>query len=852
MRFGTLGLAAILGLVMGAPLVAQDDPMADVGIGAPRTTLAYMVTRPRTMMAIAGHNGVKYSWMPERPKAPAEGEPEEMQGGDMKLMWMASDTFLPLFETSSRLDVVLVDVSTGGPRMYLDLTLAANAKVELVPEWLAELDKEAEELTITDATFHGIATKRYSFGEGMPDIYAFVREGHLYVCAFDSVAEGLCNGFTNGSRDGESLAESTTFKSWYRNRKGTAIDVWLNAREFRRWVDRGEGALPPAGRQLYEDLDALLQLRTWTQFTLGLDYDVTQGRMQLDVDIVSRKEIPLFEKTQFTSKSFATIGKYAPEGSLAITGFQMGDLNGLIERMTEDFDRIGASVMKLEQEMRPRGRPDQFPMPEGEGFPEDKGEVPPMPPMPEKGDGGMRSMQEPGMGGGEDDGEPKAGTASKPFSDMMAELKEQLAELGTTPQELFAVFDGSFLVGVRGQEKSPWGDLELFSENQAFFVLGLKDSAKFIAIMNKAMAALGESNPDGGSPIQAIKVGELPGFLFEGRGPALVVTKDALLVSLTGNFEDPNGSMAAMIASSTKPSPTDAAVVGRLARSTATMVLGFDIYRAMIEKEEDQLAATKKLSTDARPNFDPSIKPYVKPGFAVSAALNMDAKSLNFKVVLTGIHMDKMIELAMTSSGGMPPAQNGYFYADSQLNQLFGKFHENFINKGEALPKALDEAVKAGKLRRMYLQSPNDPRFEGAAQLNWFPGDMVDNEEFQAPQNAIIKANEAKDFISYTLVPGADLTKIDGSYILVYETEANTAGGRMVLYTNGMTGWLHADVWEKAMELVKAGKPIPAPEGFNPWGKGFPDMPPMPNGDDMPGGEMPPAPDGDKPTDDGK
>jgi hypothetical protein len=788
-----LTLAAMV-LSLAVPILAQESPMADVGQGAPRETLAYIVAKPSTMMAIAGWSDGNFVWWPEQPAMPELPEGMEMPKDPSQA---AMETFLPLIKEAKRVDLALIDISISGPRMYIDVTLADDAEVDLAPEWLRELAEDSEgALTISPARMHGIEMTRYSMEGSEFPIFAFVRAGHMYVCISDTAADQLASGLTRGPLEAGSLAELSRFRDWYGARKNAALEVWFNAHELRRWIERGEGVLPEDFRNLISEVDRNLELRTWTQLTLALDYDPDQKTAGVDLDIQSRRKIPLFEKAGMTPASFEPLSRWLPGNTVGLIGFQFGDVNGIIERLGDDIDSV-LNMLNQQAEARREAweqgwGEESFP----EGFPE-----------PERDGGGMRQQ-------GPDSG-PKG-----PFSGAIAGMDEQLSEIGTSSKELFATLSGSVIAGTL----RPDGDAGYtFMEDGAKIIaIGVKDHDKLHAILVKAMAKANEEDEGMASNTP------LPGFsdawIMNGQGIIVALANDALVITVAPGDD---GTALEVISSlptrGTSGTGTQSAALrghlSGLARSTSTMILGVDIYDAMRGSELQAIENSRQLSIYARPYSGKPVDEFVGPGFGVAVSASMTENSFSISARFNRIQIDRLFKMAGNMGGGWDPKHG---YAESQLQQLFGEIHERYTNQGKPVPASVDAMVADG-IHRSFFQNLSDSRFEGGDAVSWFiPPSMLDSDWYAGdPAVAAIKANAAKSFSSYTMVPNAAFSNFGAPVIVLYETEANTHGGRTVLYSTGQTGWLHDSVWEQAMALTKEGKPIPAP---SPWGD-FPGFP---------------------------
>ncbi len=810
-----LALVAIA-LGLAVPVLAQDLPMADVGQGAPRETLAYVVAKPSTLMALAGWDDGKFIWWQEEPVMPDMPEGMEPPKNPAKA---AMDTFLPLIRDAKRVDIAMVDVATAGPRMYIDVTLAEGATVEFAPDWLREIAEQSEgEFTITPAKLHGIDAYKYTVGDSFFPLFAFTHAGHLYICISDTAADQLASGLTRGPIE-SSLADFSRFKEWYSSRRDSSIEVWFNAYEIRRWVERGEGVLPEDIRELIAELDKNLELRTWTQLTFGLDYNPEAQTAGIDLDIQARRNIPLFEKAGFKGASFAPLARWLPSGTVGLVGMQFGDINGLIERLGPDLDSFAKTM-----EDRERAKRDAW---EREwGGPEDG--FPPMPPQPE---GGPDRQEGP---------EPKQ--PAGPFSAMLMQLDEQLAEIGVTSKELFATLTGSVIAGTVRPEGD--GGYTFMQDGGQVVAIGIKDHDKLHQILVRGMAKLNEENEGEVTPMPI--PGFTDGWLFTNSGVMVALSKDALVtVIYQGDDESAVALMRTLPGDSTTTGTGGADLrgpLGELARSTSTMILGVDIYDAMRGTELLQIEDSQALSVYARPFTGTPIDNFVSPGFGVGVSATMTEKSLSFSVRFNRVQVAKLYQMAGSLGGGW---DNKHNYAESQLQQLFGEIHQKYTNQGKPVPADINQLVADG-IHRAYFQNISDSRFENAEHVGWFvPPSELDAEWFAGdPAVAAIKANATKDFSSYTLVPNAAFSNFGAPVIVMYETEPNTHGGRVVLYSTGQVGWLHNNVWEQAMALTKEVKPIPAP---SPWGDfpgmdDFPEEFPGEDGGEMPGeggGEMP-------------
>lgn len=804
-RYLCAAMAALL-MLMSAPLAAQSTELPDVGVGAPRTSLIYIIARPKMLMALAGHDGKEYVWEKELQKQLGGDMPEDMpeearRGSPSQLVKAAMESVLPLLENSTRIDIALTDVSTGGPLMYLDITLAQDAKVELTPDWVKQLAEQSEgEFTHSPVTIAGLKGVRYNAGRrGQMTIIAFEHKGHLYLCSADSVAQELADGLMNGSKEGESLQELERFRSWYFNRKGSGFEMWINAHEFRRWLQRIDGGLPEEIMAAYDEVDKLIELRTWQQFVIGLDYDTRYGVISHDVSIETRRPLPLFEKAQLKAASFGPIGKYVPESAVGVTGVQLGDVNGMIGRLRADLDRVLEKFIEMD------------------GGRERSAEA--VPAVPDD-DGRFRTPQ--GME------EEKQG----PFSQMLAELDSQLAEVGLSRTELLGAMTGGALAGVVKPANADEG-YRFGQDTPMLFVLGLKDREVMIKALENVMASAKEQGSD-----RLVAIDTENGRLFYETAhctSALLVTEDALLIAQLNSWpEDENDKTCInLIDSMVNAAKTDKqmqGVVGDLLKGTSTFFFGADLYSIIKGAEDIDRSESARLDRYSRPNFAKPAASFLDPGMALTGVVTITERRIDFNVKLHKTWVPKLIDMAIASSKRHDPRME---YAQQQLGTLYAHMQNSYVMGNQPLPSTFAAMLAEGTIHKTMLQSPFDPQFENSASLQWFPGaGAMEPEMDDIPDARIVRAAAEKGFVSYTLVDKPDL-KAHGKWLIAaYETDANTAGGRLVLYSNGNVGWLHASVWEQALKLAAAGKEIPSRYSWESEPSEAEDMPPFPGDDD--------------------
>ena len=296
-----------------------------------------------------------------------------------------------------------------------------------------------------------------------------------------------------------------------------------------------------------------------------------------------------------------------------------------------------------------------------------------------------------------------------------------------------------------------------------------------------------------------------PVYAFAGKGKLLLASDAALLV-LVESAESCDRVLGEMLDASA--TGTSSPLLQEVLRKQSTFTLGVDALSWLDWKLDEQTSESRILSAYAKPLwFNPAdVRKLLSDGVAASLTFGVTAKSFHFDLEVRGANVADTIKAGKLAS----TRDARFYYAESQVEALAQAIRTHANSSGKS-PTSFDQLLESKAIRLAHIQSPFDPRFEGSAKLSWFSSYRLEDDSMKEdPEVLVVLAAEKKGFQSYTLVKTLPETLPEGWNIVAFETDANTAGGRMVAYANGRSGWLHAEVWPDALKLIAANEPIPA------------------------------------------
>ncbi len=789
-------LCALALCASNAPLQAQDTeyPVTDVGRGAPRTALMYGILSPESLLALSGL---------DQEKPVEQNFIQQMFGPEAGKI---TEFFVQTLEPASRLDLALIDVSTSGPRVYLDITLKPGQSVDLKPSWLQE------ELGIKpeDGEINGIPLVRYTIDRDLPELYAFSHQNHLYICFFESVVQDLCRGLSRGLEEGESLAEQSRFREWYATRSNADIELWVNAYELRRWVER---VLPSDSSESYEQADGAIDLRNWKQFVLSINH--RSENFDIELKLESRKDIPLLKELALPQGNFARFDTLLPAETILVAAGNIGEPAPLWQRVQDDLDSLSQLLLPIFE--GPGRNYDKYD--EDEKWDEIEPEA------PEKwedekqaGPGDEKWEDEKWEDEKWEEEEWQENEREAPSLEEMVEFANEVLEpLGLDFESSLELFEGSGVFGMTSKLSD--------SEPQEESRMAEKFPLPFFALLpihkvEKITEALEQLLEEGGEEFNLKKEDTYHYYTFEAEGFYGIVYphQDLLLLALSTSPEE-SLELFQIIERKRNAAGISASPFSPLLQESSQMTFGIKLGQLLQDYKTLDQQKLKKFSAYIDPH-DCAKTPFSLPKESASStstlgfSLDTTPKSLRFKLSTTGLSIVEGINSWLALESG--PADRLY-YASSQLENLYEKINYEFRYEEDRFPASFDELLEAEVIRLAYLQSPFDARFVQGAIPYWFTGDGLDDEWYQEEEGiAEVLASEAKGFRSYAMVPAniweqaSELSYDENDRVIViYEEKANTFGGHMVLYASGRFGWLHKSNWEQAKALIAQGKPLP-------------------------------------------
>jgi len=847
---GALGFC-LLALACAMPLGAQTaaGERASVGQGAPRSTFAYVSANPQKLRALAGHDGERFTWMP------AEGEGDMPPEARQMIEYINSIFENASHLDMAMIDGRISDEGPM-PAMYMDFTLQAGFTPDVQPEFFngpveeGMLEITVEEINGTMVNRYRIMERKYNYdawdekdwdkgaeakpaeggphedsddgagseerqmgpddgmdgeGEDMPeepdytlepvlDIYTLQQGNHFYVATFYSVIERLVRGLGGSDLDGESLADFRRFAQWYNGeRTGAAVEVWINAYELRRWVER----VQPGEMKSINDLASPeLDMRNWTQVVMTMDYDEAARDSSMSISVASRKPIPALEKLNFPVRP-NMLARYIPDGALAVGGMHFGDPTGLYARIKEDLREIVNTQAEAD-----RKRQAEWEAEERRWEEEDS--------SPKEGFGGgdkeERQMgpDDPGM---DEPMGPDDEMEGDDFDRAIEELNKNLGEMDADLDTVLEIFNGSMAGFWDRALPGIDNDMEPGDKQPIGLVLGLRQRQRLIDLVENFIGQQALENPDR-EFITRYKLNGLPGYQVEDDF-SFVVAEDAMLCAFHRNQDRARDTLTRMVNQAASGQAGDGASV---LKSVASGVFQLNIGKMLHGKREIEVANSTRLHPDAEPMEEDSPANHIDPNANFTFSLTHDVTSFTFSMKAHALNFGTAIDMGMIASEW----DQRESYARDQLYDV-GNALQEYSYANDSYPESLDVLLESEAIRLAHLQSPYDKRFENSDQLSWFNGHGLDDEWNDGdPSAEAARAAEKKGFVSYTYV-GAQAMGESDFKIAIYQTNADAQGGRYVVYANGQVGWLHDAVWGEALEHIKNNTPIITEDEYYDW-----------------------------------
>ncbi|MCF6228803.1 MAG: hypothetical protein L3J82_09115, partial [Planctomycetes bacterium] len=411
----------------------------------------------------------------------------------------------------------------------------------------------------------------------------------------------------------------------------------------------------------------------------------------------------------------------------------------------------------------------------------------------------------------------------------LEKFDEMLSEYGTSRDGILNTLGSEVIVFLttnsdRAMASSSDGFGSVMSTGTLGIIIGIKD----VAALKTILASAREKDAEG--VFKGFAEVGYQGFMFnvsEERPYGYCITKDALLVCVPMGVEEENAAPAviaglqAMAEASTKTSSASDSFV-----SNCSKFLEVDLGTIFKLGAEIEKASTEALDRNARPESgDNPLTEVTDLMLSFRLKEYKDGAEVAFQV--SGLpDFGKLLDMTVGGGDGDDSyaQQNAFDYGESNLNTVMDALTE-YVNAG-GTELDLDQLIKDGKLRAGALQSPFDKQWTGdIAKLQWTTLSQVRRDkdgnldEWVDEEAALmIEANEKAGWRSFKLNEGDLLgwmKDYKAGFIVAYQEKPDSMDGHLVLYADGMTGWLHKGVFAKALELNKKGEPVPAKDEWD-------------------------------------
>lgn len=856
-------LASLTLVACAATLSAQSDP--GPGDLIPRSgTIAYLTSdHPDTLYRLFGRD-TQGGW---KLRSWARGMMDQQHSEDPESDEARRDEqifnfIFGSYESVERVEIGLVDVTLDGPKYLVHLKTKEGATINPEPEFLAEFLDETKVFAGAKYHLYRVPTEDKSMPEdgsegeedyeeeeprnalgdnmyGMDRYYVASTPKGLLISNFETTIRDALSRLSTGDYS-ESLSGRAEFSEWTQARKPHDLSIFIIGREIQNTIERLIPSEDQAGMDaegIYKGVDDWLQFREYKYIVFDLDYDEAARGVTVAASFKTRRPTRLLEKLAIEPAEFKML-KYVPDGAMLTAGFQIGDAKTTFNNLRE----LGYDVEKWADEINEamRGGGDSMPPDDGEVMPPDES-IEPKSIGPGKILKALQDMggeSEPGMGEEPDlegeEGEERESQIDK----QLAELDEMLSEYGTSRDAILEVLGTEAILFMlpnveraRAMSHGNVGMDDLMGTSDLGVAIAIKDVAAA-----KAIIATARENDKEGAFRGFTEIG------YQGRTFSVspeqpygwCFTEDALLIVVAmGVYED--DATAPVIAG--LKAMTDAA-------THTTTGNGESFVKNGSKFIEMDFGAVSRITGSLNKDLSKRLDRYVQPpleedpsSLANDLVLGIRIKEykdgVEFAVRVAGLpDFGSLLDGEMGLFGGGNPKRDAFNYSEDNLRTLNSALHRR-ADSGEALD--LDAMLKAEEIRKGVLQVPFDSRWQGELELiGWTTLDQVvrDSEgnlpEWVNQEAALmIEKNEAADFRSMKLASGDIKTWLENwesGFIVAYQENPDTVGGHVVLYADGVTGWLSADVLQDALDLNAKGEPVPAEETWDEKG-GWDDEP---------------------------
>ncbi|MDC1142512.1 hypothetical protein OAU50_05435 [Planctomycetota bacterium] len=830
------------------PLSAQAE-----GDLMPRSgTLAYMVSdTPDIFYRLFGKDS-KGAWkLRSFAKTMMEKKIEDPESEEAQKVSEVHDYIFGSYEQLSKVEMGLIDVTLDGPKYLLVMHTKAGNGIDAAPEFLSEFKEGSE--TYRDITFvkYRAGAPEDSTTLGMDRFYVAQTSTGLLVSNFESTIRDAIDKLVDKTTD-DSLSGRKEFTEWVGKRGKHDFSMFVIGREIQNMIERLIPSEEQAGEDYkgaYEDLDAWLNMREYKYIVFNGDYDEVARGITVSAEFRTRRQTPMLEKLSIAPAEFKLL-KFVPANAVVRGGIQLGDAKKTFENLRAFANDMAESLEMLtkretdgrDEDWEDSKRPDDPKEDTKESSDEKKvDEKKKEDVKPSSDDDWLpKSFVLPlkdilngqDMGGEEIPTLPEAegeGEEVNKIEHALEKFDEMLGEYGTSRDEILAVLGSEIIVFMttdreRALAASGDGFQNAFESGSVGIIVGIKDATKLKSIIANAR----EADPEGA--FQGFEEVGYQGFMFnvsEERPFGYCITGNALLVSVPMGVKDENPAPAviaglqAMTEASTRTTTGNDTFV-----SNSSKFLEVDLGSLFRLGAEIDKAASEALDRHAQPSFSDNplanitdlVISYRQKEFKDGAEVSMRVTGLpDFGKLLDSVPTGGSDDDSYTD-------QNAYSYGEGNLNLVMDALTEHVNSSEEKID--LDALIESKALRAGALQSPFDKQWKGDISiLQWTTLSQVRrNKEGELDEwvdedaAVMIEENERAGWRSFKLNEGdieSWIRDYKTGFIVAYQEKPDSMNGHLVLYANGSTGWLHQNVFAKALALNKAGEPVPAKDAWD-------------------------------------
>jgi hypothetical protein len=714
------------------------------------------------------------------------------------------------YDSIASMEMVFTDVTLEGPKVLMMLHLKQGRSVEITPEFMAEMVLRTE-------TYSGVRYVEYGEappeedewgmhgGMGLPSIYVAEHPQVLLLSNFETTLQEAIRTLVGGDFE-ESLSSRPEFNEWRNNRQRHDLSAFYVMREVQNTIER---LLPPQDQapelhDAYRKLDEWMQLREYTYVAYDIDLNEAERSITMSSEARTRRPTRMLTEFSVPAGPFQLL-RYVPSDAYMVAGTQLKDANEMLEsykKLTRDFESLFEMLLggMLGGGMEP------WP---GEEWPDEDR---------------MDSVNPGGLPGTLEDQAPSQ------IDEALAMIDEVLEAHGTSLAELLSQLGTEAVMFMEANpeaaKENAWGtpDMGDLIENSYFgFVLAIKDRARLLSIIERAIELAGEEHPE----VADITRGEIHGaslYLHDEAPFSIAVTDNALVILVAPHLMYAEDGTEKFLAKFREVLGGDRGTSADHFGEVSSFV-SFDLGQLARLEEQMVRELSESLDRAATPQLSPSLTGHLAD-MQIRIWDVQTPTSYRSTLKLTGM---PDLRAMLDGEGGLFSAMTGsspqfqYDYASHNLQLL----HTAMVTHLSDETPDLDALVEGGHIRAGVLQTPFDSRWQGdSSKLRWMTISEVQRDEegnlnpwINAAAAAMIEANEAQGFRSFRMAEGNVrewLSEMREGFIVAYQAAPETVGGHMVLYANGQVGWLHAKVLQDALALNAEGEAVPTSRGAMP------------------------------------